>query len=79
MEYHVKLSHPVADICVIEDAIQAFDPAAQVDIDKPNQTLRVAGYLEATELVSLLNRNGCPVDPQQVVQLPSMCCGGCGG
>ena len=79
MEYHVKLTHPVTDITLIEDAIQSLDPAAQIDIDTPSQALRVAGYLEATDLVALLNRSGCPVEPQQVVQLPSMCCGGCGG
>ena len=79
MEFHVRLTHPIADLATIEDAIQTFDPAAQIDIDKLGQNLRVAAFVEASELVSLLNRAGYQVNPLQVVQLPSICCGGCGG
>lgn len=79
MEFHVRLTHPIADLTTIEDAIRTLDPAAQIDIDKPGQNLRVAAYVEATELVSLLNCAGYPVNPLQVVQLPSICCGGCSG
>lgn len=79
MEFHVRLTHPIADFRMIEDAIRTLDPAAQIDIDKPGQKLRVAAYVEAAELVSLLNRAGYPVNPLHVVQLPSICCGGCGG
>ena len=79
MEFHVKLAQPLADFETIQEAIRAFDPAAQIDIDKPRQNLRVAASLEATELVGLLKGAGYPVSPLQVVQLPSVCCGGCGG
>lgn len=79
MEFHVRLTNPITDLASIEDAIQAFDPAAQIDIDKLGQNLRVAAFVEATELVSLLDRAGYRVNPLQVVQLPAICCGGCGG
>ena len=79
MEFHIRLTHPIADLAMIEDAIRTLDPAAQIDIDKPGQKLRVAAYVEGAELVSLLSRAGYPVDPLQVVQLPSICCGGCSG
>ena len=72
MEFHVRLAQPIADLATIEDAIQTFDPAAQIDIDKLGQNLRVAAYVEASELVSLLHRAGCQVNPLQVVQLPSI-------
>ena len=79
MEFHVRLPHPIADLAAIEDAIQTCDPAAQIDIDKQGQNLRVAAFLKASELVSLLNSAGYEVNPMQVVQLPSICCGGCSG
>lgn len=79
MEFHVRLAQPITDLATIEDAIQSFDPGAQVDIDKQGENLRVAAYVEASELVSLLNRAGYRVDPLQIVQLPAICCGGCGG
>lgn len=79
MEFHVTLIEPVANLAVIEDAILAFDPAAQIDVDKLGQTLRVAAFVEAAELVSLLDQAGYPVDASQVVELPAICCGGCGG
>jgi copper chaperone CopZ len=79
MEYHIRLTQPLADLRPIEAALQAIDPVAQVDIDKPKQNLRVAAYIEAAELVTVLSEAGYPVLPQQIVQLPSICCGGCGG
>jgi hypothetical protein len=79
MEFQVKLTNPIADFGMIEDAIRAFDPAAQVDIDDPCRTLRVAASVEASELAALLRDAGCPVSPLQIVQLPSICCGGCSG
>lgn len=79
MEFHVVLTQPITDLVPIEDAIRGLDPAAQIDIDKPNHNLRVAAHIEAAELVSLLDRAGYPVRPHDVIQLPSICCGGCGG
>ena len=79
MEYHVRLTKPLVDLGSIESELRAVDPAAQVDIDTPKQHLRVAAHVEAAELVSVLDRAGYPVLAQHVTQLPSICCGGCGG
>ena len=79
MEYHVRLGKALADLAPIEAELRAVDPMAQVDIDTPKEHLRVAAHLEPAELVSALDRAGYPVLPHQVVQLPSICCGGCGG
>jgi len=79
MEYHIKLTKPLADLGAIEAELQTIDPAAQIDVDKPKQHLRVAAHMEVPELVSALDRAGYPVLPHQVIQLPSICCGGCGG
>jgi len=79
MEYHVKLSQPLAGLGTIEAAIQAIDPAAQVDVDKPGRTLRVAAHIGMDELLRVLDRVGHPVVAQSILQQPSICCGGCGG
>lgn len=79
MEYHIRLTNPVVDLARIEAEFLAVDPSAQIDIDKSGQHLRVAAHVEAPELVSVLDRAGYPVLSHQVVQLPSICCGGCGG
>lgn len=44
----------------VREAIRAVDPAALVDIDPSGQALRVAAA----------------VDADQVIQVPSVCCGG---
>ena len=79
MEFHIKLSGPAPDADVIEDAIRAVDPSALVDIDPASPTLRVATSVDARQLVALLDQAGYAVAPQQVTQLPSICCGGCSG
>jgi len=79
MEFHIKLSGPAPDAGVIEEAIREVDPSALVDIDPASPTLRVATSVDAPQLVALLGQAGYAVTPQQVTQLPSICCGGCSG
>lgn len=79
MEFHVKLNRPIADLAVIEDAIRELDPSAQVDIDPEGSKLRVSTWVDAPSLITVVGKAGYPIDPLQVTQLPSVCCGGCGG
>ena len=79
MEFHIRKIVPTIDLDAVEQAIGAVDPAVVADIDAAGPTLRIATSLDAVELASLLTQAGCPVEPQQVVQLPSICCGGCSG
>lgn len=84
MELHINMIVPTADRRpeAIEQANGAVDPAV-IDIDPAGPALRVATStstsIDANELVALLAQAGCPVAPHQVVQLPSICCGGCSG
>ena len=78
MEFHVRASRPLPPLLVIEDALLAFDPAAVVDIDLA-QGLRVNAAIDADGLVALLNAVGGAVEPGEVEQQPSVCCGGCSG
>lgn len=79
MEFKIEITGPAPDARVIEDAIRAVDPAALVDIDPDGQALRVAALVATHELVELITQAGYHVDPAQVRQLPSTCCGGCSG
>jgi len=79
MEFHVQLTKPVADLTLIATALEALDPAAQVDVDPRKRQLRVAAHLEAADVLRVLQRAGYPVLPQEIAQQPSICCGGCGG
>jgi len=78
MEFHVRASKPLPPLLVVEDALLAFDPAAVVDLD-PAQGLRVNAAISAAELLALLNEVGGAVEPGEVEQQPSVCCGGCSG
>lgn len=79
MEYHVHFAEPIRSPEAIEAAILAIDPAATVSIDPGAGRLRVSSWFELAELLDLLRHAGSPVPASQVTQLPSICCGGCGG
>ena len=79
MEFHIKLVNAAPDADTVRDAICAVDPAALVDIDPSGHSLRVAAAVDAVELLSLIRQAGHPVEANRVTQIPSVCCGGCGG
>lgn len=79
MEFHVDGLAAAADIAAITDAIYNIDPAALVDIDPTTGALRVNASMSAADLTSAIDASGQPVDGILVMQLPSNCCGGCGG
>lgn len=77
MEFHIKLAGAIADLDALEHAIGAVDPSVVIDVDPTGPTLRVAASIDAIQLVLLLAQAGYPVAHDQVVQVPSICCGGC--
>lgn len=79
MEFHITLVEPVAGFANIEEAIQAADPAALLDVDSGGKLLRIATSLDAAMLVTLVCGAGLPITVDRVRQLPSICCGGCSG
>lgn len=79
MEFHIGVTGTMPDVGVVEDAIFAVDQAAIVDVDPTGQTLRISAAVTAVELTDLMRQAGYPVSVEDVVQLPSICCGGCSG
>lgn len=78
MQYRIPLASP-CNLDAIGDALQDADPAALVDLDAQDGALRVSTTLDPVDIVPLLDAAGVSVSTQQVVRLPSECCGGCGG
>ena len=79
MEFHVNLSHPLPDAAAIESALTAIDPSAIVDVDRSARELRVNTWVDAAQLIDLVGQTGYLVAPEEVRQMPSICCGGCSG
>src|SRR3970282_2887649 len=79
MEFHIDVTGLSPDMVAIEAAIHAVDPAALVDIDTARRTARVSAWLDAAQLLALVNHAGCPVAQDRVTRIPSICCGGWSG
>lgn len=79
MEFHIKTHGVKPDLDAINSALVDVDPLAVADMDPEGASLRVAVELGAPELIALLTGAGFPVDWRQLEQVPSVCCGACGG
>lgn len=79
MEFHIALTDTSPAPGIIQDALFDVDPAAVVDLDMSGLVMRISSSVEAPDLVQVLRQTGWEVGLKQIVQLPSICCGGCGG
>ena len=77
MEFHIDMTGLTPDIDALERAIHAVDPAALVDVE--GASVRISAWVDAAQLLLLINQAGYPVGQDQVAQVPSTCCGGCSG
>ncbi|HEY0661239.1 MAG TPA: hypothetical protein VGD21_07975 [Lysobacter sp.] len=77
MEFTVALTTGAAALERIDEALRAVDPAALVDAQ--GGALRIAGAFDVATLRALLREAGHAVEPGDIRQLPSVCCGGCSG
>ena len=77
MEFRIRLASSTPDVAAINDVLQSVDATAFVDIDPVDHSLRVTAWLEGADITSLLTNSGYSV--REIKQLPSICCGGCGG
>lgn len=77
MEFKIRIDHPGLD--AIERRVLDVDPAAMVDLDAADGRVRVSTCVQPFELAMALAAAGHPVAVADIEQLPSVCCGGCGG
>jgi hypothetical protein len=79
MEFHIAIADTRPPLEAIEDAMFDVDSNALVDLDPSGSTLRISSFVTIGDLIDVMQRTGWTVAPEQVVQLPTICCGGCSG
>ena len=79
MEFSLRTNSVAPDLAAIERRLVALDPAALVDLDADGRTVRISTAATASELLASLRLAGTAADPGDLLQLPSVCCGGCSG
>lgn len=77
MQYIVPLTAR-PELPALERELQSVDPAALLDLDADGG-LRISTWMTRGELGDALARAGLRFAEHALVQLPSECCGGCGG
>ena len=77
----LRIEHPGAaiDLDRVVVGLQAIDPAVMVDREVLSGALRIATLMTTTELLAALQGAGLALTEADLVYLPSVCCGGCGG
>lgn len=79
MEFIVHVADVVPDLDTVRVACLAADPTVLVDIDPRDGALRIATQLDAGSIASALADAQLVLEPGQLEQVPSVCCGGCSG
>ena len=79
MEFSLRTAGGPPDLTAIERQLVALDPAALVDLDAGGTTVRISTAATGGELLACLRQAGTAGDAGDLVQLPSVCCGGCSG
>lgn len=79
MQYTLHPEGTAPALAVLSDAFADADPAALVDFDAVKQVFRISTSLRDTDIFATCATVGWAVAPHQVKQVPSECCGGCGG
>jgi len=67
------------DFAAIGHALATLDPSALLDLDGSGHTIRISTLATQDELLACLRDAGAKAPSRHLVQLPSDCCGGCGG
>ena len=84
MEYHINiegLENPPS-LEKVRDLLEEEDPACVVDASPTSSQVnqwRVSTYLSKSDLQTCLQGLDVEINPTRIVQLPSICCGGCSG
>jgi hypothetical protein len=79
MEFHIRIRGASPNLDAINAALLDVDPTAVADIEPGGASLGVSVALGSPELIALLTQAGYPVDWKQLEEVPSVCCGACGG
>ena len=79
MQFALRTAGAAPDVTAIERELAALDPAVLLDFDPGRHTVRISTSATPGELLAGVQRAGIAANADDLVQLPSECCGGCGG
>jgi hypothetical protein len=80
VEYILSDPGHVPGMAALERALRALDPAAVVDLAGDATALRISTCATPGEILAGLRAAGMPaLHDGALVQVPSVCCGGCSG
>lgn len=79
MELRIEQPGTAFDLDQVVAGLEAIDPAVVVDRESAAGALRIATLMTTPELLAGLRGAGLSVTETDLVYLPSVCCGGCGG
>ena len=79
MHFTLRTSVDAPDLTAIERELSMIDPAAMLDLAASGQAMRIWTLATGDELLECLRQSGLAAEAGDLVQLPSECCGGCGG
>ncbi|MFZ2237028.1 MAG: hypothetical protein WBP11_15200 [Dokdonella sp.] len=79
MEFHINTSHATVNAALVQEALWQIDPASIAQLAADGHELRVNVEADVGGLVALLQGIDLPIDASDITQIPSICCGGCGG
>lgn len=79
MEFHINTTRARVDADRVQQALWQIDPASVAQVDSDGRMMRVNVEADASRLLTVLQSVDVPVDAGDIIQIPSICCGGCGG
>jgi len=79
MEFSLRIAGRVPDLVAIGRELAAVDPSVLFDLAANGQSVRISTVATAQELLDCLHAAGVDAAIDDIAQLPSVCCGGCGG
>lgn len=79
MEFSLRIAGQSPDLASVGRELTAVDPSALFDLAANGQSLRISTLATGQELLGCLRAAGVEATLDDITQLPSVCCGGCGG
>lgn len=79
MEFSLRIDGRVPDLIAIGRELSAVDPSVLFDVAASGQAVRISTVATGQELLECLHAAGVDAAIDDIVALPSACCGGCGG
>ena len=79
MQFALRTTGAAPDLAAMEHELAALDPAVLLDFDDAGRTVRISTSATAGEILAGVRKAGIAANADDLVLLPSECCGGCGG